>query len=100
LTPTIEQEQKLTPVEPITGYRPQLDSLRAFAIMLTMVVHFVPDAKSFSHPIYWQSGVRLFYVLSGLLITGILLRNRWTSHGLNLHCDPAVIRKIAADTRK
>jgi len=53
---------------------PQLDSLRAFAVMAVLCVHFV------SHPARWMAavpwaafGVQLFFVLSGFLITGILL---------------------------
>lgn len=57
-------------------YMPQLDSLRVFAVLGVMVVHnwrmvtlpWIFDALDWGH-----LGVRLFFVLSGFLITGILL---------------------------
>jgi peptidoglycan/LPS O-acetylase OafA/YrhL len=65
-----------------TGYMIQLDSLRAIAVINVMFVHFTPAniPNSFAsalNPIYdWFPGVPLFFVLSGFLITGILLRLR------------------------
>ena len=60
-----------------TNYRPQLDGLRAIAVSIVIVAHWVPDSVA------WKSwfpfsiaGVRLFFVLSGFLITGILLDQR------------------------
>ena len=64
------------------GYMIQLDALRAFAVVSVMLSHFVPTnvPNSFissSVGIYdWFPGVALFFVLSGFLITGILLRCR------------------------
>jgi peptidoglycan/LPS O-acetylase OafA/YrhL len=52
---------------------PQLDSLRALAVGAVMVSHFAPHAAL--GPLA-NIGVRLFFVLSGFLITGILLRCR------------------------
>lgn len=62
----------------------QLDSLRALALFGVMIEHFVPVSTYASFisswkpasPIEWGSGVTLFFVLSGFLITGILLRCR------------------------
>lgn len=56
---------------------PQLDSLRAIAIGAVFSVHFVGRAPSwyFSLPLA-SFGVELFFVLSGFLITGILLDAR------------------------
>jgi peptidoglycan/LPS O-acetylase OafA/YrhL len=56
----------------------QLEGLRAVAVFLVIVQHNlrVPRGHSFT---WWQpgaAGVRLFFVLSGFLITGILLRAR------------------------
>jgi len=59
---------------PPLAHVPQLDGLRALAIGLVLLAHFGP---SFGR---WlpggNAGVRLFFVLSGYLITGILLRER------------------------
>lgn len=55
---------------------PELDGLRAFAILAVLALHtlvylpirFIPAISS-----YGYAGVDLFFVLSGFLITGILL---------------------------
>ena len=60
-------------------YMSQLDALRFFAILGVLVEHFWQP-----HPLPWifgsvrwgDIGVRLFFVLSGFLITGILLGGR------------------------
>jgi peptidoglycan/LPS O-acetylase OafA/YrhL len=49
-----------------------LDTLRAFAVCGVMLHHFVPSMNLHSGYL----GVQLFFVLSGYLITGILLRCR------------------------
>ena len=62
----------------------QLDSLRALAVFGVMLEHYVPgsaygsllDSWKPAFPLEWGSGVTLFFVLSGFLITGILLRCR------------------------
>ena len=51
---------------------PQLDGLRAVAVGLVLVGHFFPGAGAFFIPLAW-SGVQLFFVLSGFLITQIVL---------------------------
>src|SRR5205085_517803 len=48
-----------------------LDGLRAIAIVLVLAFHFAPKQAPFG----WL-GVDLFFVLSGFLITGILVRTR------------------------
>ncbi len=52
-------------------YMPQLDGLRAVAVVCVMVFHFIPWVDRYA-PL-GTMGVRLFFVLSGFLITGILL---------------------------
>lgn len=53
---------------------PQLDGLRGCAVLSVLVFHLIPQYFDNS-PLGWI-GVRLFFVLSGFLITGILLRGR------------------------
>jgi peptidoglycan/LPS O-acetylase OafA/YrhL len=54
---------------------PQLDGLRAIAASLVIVEHFSP-ASQYVRFSLGVTGVWLFYVLSGYLITGILLNAR------------------------
>jgi peptidoglycan/LPS O-acetylase OafA/YrhL len=58
------------------GYMPQLDSLRFFAVLGVLIVHYWRLKNLpwiFSELDFGDLGVRLFFVLSGFLITGILL---------------------------
>jgi peptidoglycan/LPS O-acetylase OafA/YrhL len=58
-------------------YMKQLDGLRAFAVIFTMVTHFTLSREGLLALVPWGwMGVRLFFVLSGFLITAILLRTR------------------------
>jgi peptidoglycan/LPS O-acetylase OafA/YrhL len=52
----------------------QLDGLRAFAVALVLCYHFYRPVRQYVH--LGGIGVRVFFVLSGFLITGILLRSR------------------------
>jgi peptidoglycan/LPS O-acetylase OafA/YrhL len=54
-------------------YRPQLDGLRAVAVMAVLFTHFWHLDSGAG-----RMGVRLFFVLSGYLITSILLRDGLT----------------------
>lgn len=55
------------------GYMPQLDALRTFAVAAVAYSHWVPKQYHFGFP-FGSGGVELFFVLSGFLITGILIR--------------------------
>lgn len=67
---------------PEGGYLPQLDGLRAFAVIAVAISHWTPEFLMKVVP--WGTGVQLFFVLSGFLITGILLRNRPAETGTTL----------------
>lgn len=57
------------------GYRPELDGLRAIAIVPVMILHLgVILPGGFQLATGGQAGVTLFFVLSGFLITTLLLQ--------------------------
>jgi peptidoglycan/LPS O-acetylase OafA/YrhL len=70
-------------------YLPQLDGFRGVAILLVLLAHTV---ESSSVPLKWKVmagplgalGVLLFFVLSGFLITGVLLAERCETGGISL----------------
>jgi peptidoglycan/LPS O-acetylase OafA/YrhL len=63
------------------GYMPRLDGLRALAIIGVLIDHFVHSP--YVHALRTgDAGVRLFFVLSGFLITSILLQERERAGGL------------------
>jgi peptidoglycan/LPS O-acetylase OafA/YrhL len=71
------------------NYMTQLDTLRTFAVAAVAWYHWAPKPLHFGIP--WYLGVNLFFVISGFLITGILLDCRWptalvenTQKGLSL----------------
>ncbi|MES1158733.1 MAG: acyltransferase [Terricaulis silvestris] len=55
------------------GYMPQIDTLRAIAVGSVMFEHYLPYQF---HKLGMIDGVLLFFVISGFLITGILLNYR------------------------
>lgn len=67
---------------------PVLDGIRAIAVLLVIGWHFVlnfdPSPFTFAYGLatWGQTGVDLFFVLSGFLITGILLDTKGTLHFL------------------
>lgn len=64
-----------------------LDGLRAIAVIAVIAFHFVPDGA-----VGGYLGVDVFFVISGFLITGLLLRERRTTGRLDL---PAFWRRRA-----
>ncbi len=56
-------------------YLPQLDGLRTFAVLAVAYAHWIPANYHFNLPL-GLAAVEMFFVLSGFLITGILLRCR------------------------
>ena len=64
---------------------PQLDGLRALAVGAVLVHHFLPLQRFIPDNFvsFGELGVRLFFVLSGFLITGILLKCRIDSDSSN-----------------
>ena len=59
----------------LRGHMPQLDGLRGMAVLMVFVSHWIPWAYQFGLP-WGNFGVDLFFVLSGFLITQILLEGR------------------------
>jgi peptidoglycan/LPS O-acetylase OafA/YrhL len=58
-------------------FYPGLDGLRALATIAVLISHFFPDRSPVQRAFHWgRFGVLLFFVLSGFLITGLLLRGR------------------------
>jgi peptidoglycan/LPS O-acetylase OafA/YrhL len=57
-------------------YLPRLDSLRAIAALMVLVCHYLIDVKSQYNFHYGGGGVDIFFVISGFLITSILLAQK------------------------
>ena len=58
------------------GYIKQLDSIRAIAVFLVIIWHWVPRNSLIENIHAGYLGVNIFFVLSGFLITQILFSNR------------------------
>ena len=70
-------EPQIPPAPTRSGYIPSLDVLRAVAVLSVMVHHWVPGGWLLNQfQDQTGNGVQLFFVLSGFLITRILLRGR------------------------
>jgi peptidoglycan/LPS O-acetylase OafA/YrhL len=79
ISPVAKEGALVAHPRPGLGYIRELDGLRAIAVLLVFLNHYAPVA-SFPHlrivyEIGWV-GVDIFFVLSGFLITGILLDSR------------------------
>jgi peptidoglycan/LPS O-acetylase OafA/YrhL len=61
--------------QPSSQYRPDVDGLRAIAIMLVLIFHAFPQALPGGF-----IGVDVFFVISGFLITGIITRELALGH--------------------
>jgi peptidoglycan/LPS O-acetylase OafA/YrhL len=60
------------------GYYPALNGLRAVAVLLVFSEHYAPVGSRISE--FGWTGVDIFFVLSGFLITGILFDSRNRKH--------------------
>ena len=93
---TIEPDRPEAPGVPVdrtTGRIPTLDGLRAISIMAVVIGHlagtngFPPQATAIIANRYVDVsylGVRVFFVISGFLITGILINEHRRSGGISL----------------
>lgn len=70
-------------------YRPDIDGLRAVAILLVIIFHAIPEALPAGF-----IGVDIFFVISGYLITGILLKELAAGHFSYLHFYARRFRRI------
>jgi len=70
----------------LPSYLPELDGLRGLAILAVVLYHCQPRLKGtwiYSASLWGWAGVILFFVLSGFLITCILLGTRDKPHYLH-----------------
>ncbi len=68
----------LTAKIPTTKFFPQLEGLRAYAILFVVMVHWQVAGNSMEYWIRWAGtwGINYFFVLSGFLIGSILLNEK------------------------
>lgn len=62
------------PLYKISSHIPQFDSIRAIAVILVIIHHWFETNKVLNFLPNGALGVNMFFVLSGFLITGILLK--------------------------
>ena len=67
--------------KPQHNYLPQLDGIRTIAIGLVLIFHWLPTNHWVNTLPNGTIGVTLFFVLSGFLITDILIKNKTESLG-------------------
>lgn len=77
-------------------YNPQLDGIRFIAIVLVLIYHWFPLESSLNILENGPLGVTIFFVLSGFLITRILLKSRTllSAHGFLSVYRNFMIRRI------
>lgn len=66
---------KIVPAAPV-GFMPQLDSLRTVAVLLVVIYHWFPTGEGINWLPNGTIGVMVFFVISGFLISRILLESR------------------------
>jgi peptidoglycan/LPS O-acetylase OafA/YrhL len=86
--PALERLERLTPSSPATpavgsmrpmGYQPSLDGVRAVSVMAVLLYH---AGFSWMHGGFY--GVEVFFVVSGYLITSLLLEERESTGGVRM----------------
>ncbi|HQV57750.1 MAG TPA: acyltransferase, partial [Ilumatobacteraceae bacterium] len=77
--PSLATPPALQDIEPATGFRPDIEGLRALAVLMVLGYHarFGAFAGGFI-------GVDVFFVISGYLITALLLREMATTGTVSL----------------
>lgn len=63
---------------------PSLDGLRAISITFVLISHVFNNTKSANLAALGGVGVQIFFVISGFLITTLLLKEKITTSGVNL----------------
>ena len=71
----------LTPVAISKSHLPSLDGLRGISILLVVISHTFGDKKPFYNGGF---GVSIFFVISGFLITLLLLQEKYTTGSVSL----------------
>ncbi len=74
----------------LQGHLPALDGIRGIAILLVLLLHLdITESQTVFDLSFWRQligygwcGVDLFFVLSGFLITGILVKAKGAKHYL------------------
>jgi peptidoglycan/LPS O-acetylase OafA/YrhL len=76
------------------NYYKQIDGLRAVAVIAVIAHHWVSKSYIHAHIIHWGAyGVDLFFVISGFLITGILIHEKKNDRTLLANIKTFYIRR-------
>lgn len=83
---TINQNSAAQPAGVLQSHLPSLDGMRAISILLVLVAHFTAtmDHKTVYSDYLGPMGVSIFFVISGLLITWLMIRERDATGGFSL----------------